>query len=210
MSLFSIPAIGINSLRYASEKDNLKESSMTSVSREKDEETFFNDWTANGFTELEKVLLGGHPAHKNNTKLPTLDSIKIQDPSDDIIQDSIIIDKNCVQEQSPYIFKSTENARNYINGVLLKNPEAIRKGTVNSTIHFFLYCGDIGDRPDPKDPIIIENPPNQDTDTDGDGIPDISDECDKEKGVKKCDGCPCEQVEKRTQKIIQMKLMVFF
>lgn len=184
---FCIPAIGINAIRYSSTSETLPESSMTSDSRKGDDETFFNNWNGgDNFSSLEKNLLKGN--HKDE-QLPSLNEIKKIDELDKIFIDSFIIDKNCskqvIDENKPYIYKSTRELRIYINSELEKNPKALEKGTVDKTIHIFIYC----------DGLILE-PPIQSADddkidSDKDGVIDKIDQCDFEPGEEKCDGCPC-------------------
>jgi hypothetical protein len=138
---FSIPAIGINSLRYNATAASLKESSMTATSRESDEESFFNSWDAEGFAELEALLLKGNFNHKENKGLAFLSEI-IESEGDESIPDSIIIDKNCQIEQPPYLFSSAANARKFINEELEKNTNAIYENGKKGDIHIYIWCGD--------------------------------------------------------------------
>jgi hypothetical protein len=184
---FCIPAFGINAIRYSSKSETLPESSMTSDSRKGDDETFFNNWNGgNNFNLLEKNLLKGNPKAE---QLPSLNEIKKIDKLDKIFIDSFIIDKNCSQqvidENKPYIYKSTRELRKYINTELEKNPKALEKGTVDKTIHIFIYCD--GLIPEPS----IQSADDDKIDSDKDGVIDKIDQCDFEPGEKKCDGCPC-------------------
>lgn len=135
---FSIPAIGINAFRYNADANSLKESSMTYTSREGDEDNFFNSWDADGYLALEKAMLSVNSKNKENVLLSELMNRSI---SNIIIQDSIIIDKSCITEKPPYIFKSTSNARKYINKILVSNPDALKMGTNDNEIHIFTYDG---------------------------------------------------------------------
>lgn len=206
---FSIPVIGINSFRYNSNAESLRLSNITSTSRQDDEKTFFSNWEAVGYADIEQSLLKGNP--KNNKDLPSLYDI-IQSENDDVFPDSIIIDKNCSDEilnqNKPYIFKSTADLRAYLHEILEKNPEAIEKSTVDSKIHLFLYCGKEAYLLNPNDRdndgIINEfdlcpDMPGEKSnkgcpikeDRDRDGVYDENDACPTEKGEKSCDGCPC-------------------
>lgn len=204
-TIFSIPTFGINVFRYDGNAQNIKETSLTITSRVADEENFYNSWQADGFESLEKSLLKGNVKEDN---LPTLSDLMLPDASDDIIQDSVIIDKNCKSEIFPYVFKSAENVRKYMNKVLEKNPDAILEGTENNTIHIFIYCGTeqyLLNKND-KDNDGIDNQfdlcpdlPGEKSnngcpikeDSDKDGVYDENDACPTEKGEKACDGCPC-------------------
>ena len=202
---FSIPAIGINSFRYNYSAPTLKESTMTSTSRSLDEEAFFSSWEADGYLNLENILIKGHPKHKDNTDLAYLAQI-IKSEGDELIPDSIIIDKNC-QEQPPYLFSSTENFRKFLDDQLKKNKNALHENGKSGHIDIFIWCGDgYNTNPDDKDndgvlnefdkcpeqPGEISNNgcPIKD-DTDKDGVYDDEDSCPNEKGDRSCDGCPC-------------------
>ncbi|MFM2392825.1 MAG: hypothetical protein RLZZ546_807 [Bacteroidota bacterium] len=203
--VFSIPAIGINSFRYNNSAPTLKESTMTSTSRSDDEGAFFSSWEADGYVNLENILLNGHPRHKENTDLAYLAEI-IKSEGDELIPDSIIIDKNC-QEQPPYLFSSTENFRKFLDDQLKKNKNALHENGKSGHIDIFIWCGEqYNTNPEDKDndgvlnefdkcpeqPGEISNNgcPIKD-DTDKDGVYDDEDSCPKEKGDKSCDGCPC-------------------
>lgn len=208
---FSIPVIGINSFRYNSNAESLRLSNITSTSRQDDEKTFFSNWEAVGYADIEQSLLKGNPKNKNNKELPSLYDI-IQSENDDVFPDSIIIDKNCSDEilnqNKPYIFKSTADLRAYLNEILEKNPEAIEKSTIDSKIHLFLYCGEEAYLLNPNDrdndgvinekdncPDIAGEKSNSGCpviiDTDGDGVSDDEDQCFDEPGEKECGGCVC-------------------
>jgi hypothetical protein len=207
---FCIPAIGINSVRYDSKTKTLQESTMTSTSREGDQDAFFSNWNGGvDLSELEQNLLKSNPKSQQN---PSLNEIKKIDKLDVIFIDSFIIDKNCsdqvIEYNKPYIFRSTRDLRNYINKELEKNPNAIETGTVNKTIHIFIYCGageyllNKNDRdndgvnnefdacPDLPGEKANKGCPIKE-DIDGDGVYAEDDSCPKEKGDKACDGCPC-------------------
>ncbi len=202
---FSIPAIGINTFRYNSEAEDIKASSMTAIARDADEESFFSNWEADGYLNLENILIKGHPKHKDNTDLAYLAQI-IKSEGDELIPDSIIIDKNC-QDQPPYLFSSTENFRKFLDDQLKKNKNALHENGKSGHIDIFIWCGDgYKLNPDDKDndgvlnefdkcpeqPGEISNNgcPIKD-DTDKDGVYDDEDSCPNEKGEKSCDGCPC-------------------
>ena len=203
---FSIPALGINAFRYNEEAITLNESSMTWRGRKIDDDKFFTTWEGDGFNNLERNLLKGLSNYKNNNDLPSLSKIMQQDASDKIIQDSIIIDKDCQKEESPYLFASTENARKYIDGILAKNPNAIIDNQ-NRPIRIFVWCGQgylLNENDRDNDGVINEqdNCPDESgektnggcpikEDLDKDGVYDEDDACPKEKGDKACDGCPC-------------------
>lgn len=203
---FSIPALGINSFRYKNGAASLKESLMTSISRKKDEGSFFNNWRAEGYSDLEKNLLKVNPKHKNNNELAYLAEI-IKSESDEIIPDSIIIDKNCQTEQRPFLFTSTTNAREFIDEQLKKNKNAIHENGKTGHINIFIWCGDgYNANPDDQDNDGVLNEfdkcpdePGEKTnggcpikeDSDIDGVYDEVDACPTEKGEKACDGCPC-------------------
>lgn len=207
---FCIPAIGINAIRYDSKTETLEESSMTSTSREGDQEAFFSNWNGgDNLSALEQNLLKSNPKAQQN---PSLYEIKKIDNLDKIFIDSFIIDKNCsdqvIQNNKPYIFRSTIDLRNYINKELEKNPKSIEKGTENSTIHIFIYCGageyllnkndrdndgvnnEFDECPDLPGEKANKGCPIRE-DLDGDGVYDEDDSCPKKKGDKACDGCPC-------------------
>jgi len=207
---FCIPAIGINAIRYNSKTETLQESTMTSTSREGDQEAFFSNWNGgDNLSLLEKNLLKNNPKAQQN---PSLYEIKKIDKLDVIFIDSFIIDKNCsdqvIENNKPYIFRSTADLRNYINNELEKNPNALEKGTVNKTIHIYIYCGageyllNKNDRdndgvnnefdacPDFPGEKANKGCPVKE-DIDGDGVYDEDDSCPTEKGDKACDGCPC-------------------
>lgn len=177
---FSIPVIGINSFRYNSNAESLRLSNITSTSRQDDEKTFFSNWEAVGYADIEQSLLKGNPKNENNKELPSLYDI-IQSENDDVFPDSIIIDKNCSDEilnqNKPYIFKSTADLRAYLNEILEKNPKAIEKSTVDSKIHLFLYCGE---------EAYLLNP----NDRDNDGVINEKDNCPDVAGEKSNSGCP--------------------
>jgi hypothetical protein len=179
---FSIPSSGINSFRYNAEADELRLSTMTFDARKEDESTFFSNWNADGFQNLENDLLQGNPKYKKNEDLPNLGTIMKQDASDKIIQDSIIIDNNCRTEKAPFLFQSTENARKYIDGILAKNPNAIKNGTLKGTIHLFFFC-DQGYNFDPND-------------RDSDGVLNEQDDCPDLFGEKDNNGCPVKEIKK--------------
>jgi hypothetical protein len=203
---FCIPVFGMNSLRYKNDASNINETTITSTSRKDDEETFFSKWTAEGFNDLETILSKGNAKNLKNQNLPSLSTIRLKDASDDIIQDSIIIDKSCIAEQSPYLFNSAENARKYINSVLSKNPNALIKGTKNKTIHLFIWCGngyllntnDIDNDGVSNEKDSCPNVPGEKSnngcpkkvDSDGDGFNDDVDQCKDIPG--ECDGCECK------------------
>jgi hypothetical protein len=172
---FSIPALGINSFRYKNEATSLKESLMTSLSRKKDEESFFNNWRADGYSDLEKNLLKVNPKHKNNNELAYLAEI-IKSESDEIIPDSIIIDKKCQTEQRPFLFSSTTNARKFIDEQLKENKNAIHENGKTGHINIFIWCGD----------GYNTNPDDQDND----GVLNEFDKCPDERGEKTNRGCP--------------------
>jgi hypothetical protein len=177
---FSIPALGINSFRYRNEAVSLKESLMTSISRKKDEESFFNYWSADGYSDLEKILLKGHPKHKNNDSLAYLSQIK-KSESDELIPDSVIIDKTCQKEQSPFLFSSTANFRKFIDEQLKKNKNAIYENGKTGHIEIFIWCGD-GYNSNPED-------------RDNDGVLNEIDECPDETGEITNNGCPKNEIE---------------
>lgn len=177
---FSIPALGINSFRYRNEAASLKESLMTSISRKKDEESFFNYWSADGYSDLEKILLKGHPKHKNNDSLAYLSEIK-KSESDELIPDSVIIDKNCQKEQSPFLFSSTANFRKFIDEQLKKNKNAIYENGKTGHIEIFIWCDD-GYNSNPED-------------RDNDGVLNEIDECPDETGEITNNGCPKNEIE---------------
>lgn len=206
---FCIPAIGINAVRYDSKTKTLQESTMTSTSREDDQESFFSSWNGGDkLNALEKTLLKGNP----EVKLPSLKQIKKIDKLDMIFIDSFIIDKNCsyqvIEDNKPYIFKSTGDLRDYINKELEKNPNALEKGTVDKTIHIFTYCGageyllnkndrdndgvnnEFDDCPDLPGEKANKGCPIKE-DRDGDGICDTEDKCPDVRGDRACDGCVC-------------------
>ena len=206
---FCIPAIGINAVRYDSKTKTLQESTMTSTSREDDQESFFSSWNGGDkLNALEKTLLKGNP----EVKLPSLKQIKKIDKLDMIFIDSFIIDKNCsyqvIENNKPYIFKSTSDLRDYINKELEKNPNALEKGTVDKTIHIFTYCGageyllnkndrdndgvnnEFDDCPDLPGEKANKGCPIKE-DRDGDGICDTEDKCPDVRGDRACDGCVC-------------------
>lgn len=203
---FCIPVFGMNSLRYKNDASNINETTITSTSRKDDEETFFSKWTAEGFNDLETILSKGNAKNLKNQNLPSLSTLRLKDASDDIIQDSIIIDKSCIAEQSPYLFNSAENARKYINSVLSKNPNALIKGTKNKTIHLFIWCGngyllnanDIDNDGVSNEKDSCPNVPGEKSnngcpkkvDSDGDGFNDDVDQCKDIPG--ECDGCECK------------------
>lgn len=205
---FSIPAIGINSLRYNATAASLKESSMTATSRESDEESFFNSWDAEGFAELEALLLKGNFNHKENKDLAFLSEI-IESEGDESIPDSIIIDKNCQIEQPPYLFSSAANARKFINEELEKNNNAIYENGKKGDIHIYIWCGDgYNSNPGDRDNDGVSNeldkcPDDRGEktnngcpiikDTDHDGVPDEVDQCVNEPGSKDCGGCKCPE-----------------
>lgn len=157
---------------------------------------------------LEKNLL---KRQSQNDQLPSLNEIKKIDELDKIFIDSFIIDKNCsdqvIKDNEPYIYKSTRDLRKYINSELKKNPKALEKGTVDKTIHIFIYCGGsyLGIEQDiDNDGVLNENDkcPTEPgeltndgcpvkTDSDKDGVLDSNDKCPNEKGEQQCDGCPC-------------------
>lgn len=184
---FSIPSFGINSFRYNEEADELRLSTMTFDSRTEDESTFFSSWIADGFQNFENDLLKGNPNHKKSKDLPSLQKIMKQDASDKIIQDSIIIDNTCRTENAPFLFQSTENARKYIDGILAKNPNAIKNGTPNGRIHLFFYC-DQGYNFDPSD-------------RDYDGVINEQDNCPDVFGEKNNNGCPITDDEEESNRI---------
>ena len=188
---FSIPSFGINSFRYNAEADELRLSTMTFDARSEDESTFFSNWDAAGFLNLENDLLQGNPKHKKNKDLPNLGTIMKQDASDKIIQDSIVIDNNCRTENAPFLFQSTENARKYIDGVLAKNPNAIKNGTLNGTIHLFFYC-DQGYNLDPND-------------RDSDGVINEQDDCPDLFGEKDNNGCPEKELKPEKDSTSEIK-----
>jgi hypothetical protein len=170
---FCIPAIGINAIRYNSKTETLQESTMTSTSREGDQDAFFKNWNgSDNLSALEQNLLKSNPKAQQN---PSLNEIKKMDKLDVIFIDSFIIDKNCsdqaIEDNKPYIFRSTRDLRNYINKELEKNPNALEKGTNNKTIHIFTYCGS-GIVPVPIKPLNVEE------------------QIDTIKGEQPCDGCP--------------------
>lgn len=138
---FSIPVIGINSFRYKNEAFSLKETLMISESRKKDEESFFNNWRADGYSELEKILIKGHPKHKDNDSLAYLWQI-VKSESDELIPDSVIIDKTCLKEQRPYLFSSTANFRKFIDEKLKINKNAIFENGKTGQIKIFIWCGE--------------------------------------------------------------------
>ena len=186
---FCIPAIGINAMRYNSKTETLQESTMTSTSREGDQEAFFSNWNGgDNLSALEQNLLKSNPKAQQN---PSLNEIKKIDKLDLIFIDSFIIDKNCsdqvIEDNKPYIYRSTRDLRNYINKQLEKNPNAVEKGTINKTIHIFTYCG-AGIAPVAIKPLNVE----EHNDTDKDGIIDKIDQCDSIPGPKECVGCPCK------------------
>lgn len=202
---FSIPAIGINSFRYNNSAPTLKESTMTSTSRSSDEEAFFSSWEADGYLNLENILIKGHPKHKVNTGLAYLSEI-INSESDELIPDSIIIDKNC-QEQPPYLFSSTENFRRFLDDQLKKNKNALHENGKSGHIHIFIWCGD-GYKTNPEDrdndgvlnefdkcPDDAGEASNKGCpvikDRDSDGVPDDIDQCIDKSGSKECGGCIC-------------------
>ena len=203
---FSIPALGINSFRYKNGAASLKESLMTSISRKKDEESFFNNWGADGYSDLEKNLLKSTPYNKDNNRLANLAQI-IKSESDEIIPDSIIIDKNCQTEQPPFLFSSTTNARKFIDEQLKKNKNAIHENGKTGHIDIFIWCGDgynVNPEDRDNDGVINEfdkcpDEPGEKSnggcpikeDSDKDGVYDEDDACPAEKGEKACDGCPC-------------------
>jgi hypothetical protein len=203
---FSIPALGINSFRYNNSAPTLKESTMTSTSRSLDEEAFFSSWEADGYLNLENILIKGHPKHKDNNDLAYLAQI-IKSEADELIPDSVIIDKTCQKEQSPFLFSSTANFRKFIDEQLKKNKNAFYENGKSGHIDIFIWCGDgYNLNPDDKDNDGVLNEfdkcPEQPgeissngcpikDDTDKDGVYDDEDSCPNEKGDKSCDGCPC-------------------
>jgi|GEM_PF-5122282 hypothetical protein len=172
---FSIPALGINSFRYKNEAASLKESLMTSISRKKDEESFFNNWSADGYSDLEKILLKGHPKHKKNDSLVYLSQI-VKSESDELIPDSVIIDKTCQKEQPPFLFSSTANFRKFVDDQLKKNKNAIYENGKTGNIEIFIWCGE-GYNVNPED-------------RDNDGVLNEQDNCPDEPGEKTNSGCP--------------------
>lgn len=207
---FCIPAIGINAVRYDSKTKTLPESTMTSTSREGDQDAFFSNWNGgDNLSSLEQNLLKSNPKSQQN---PSLNEIKKIDKLDLIFIDSFIIDKNCsdqvIEENKPYIFRSTRDLRNYINKELEKNPNALEKGTVDKTIHIFTYCGageyllnkndrdndgvnnEFDDCPDLPGEKANKGCPIKE-DRDGDGICDTEDKCPDVRGDRACDGCVC-------------------
>ena len=172
---FSIPALGINSFRYKNEAASLKESLMTSISRKKDEESFFNNWSADGYSDLEKILLKGHPKHKNNDSLVYLSQI-VKSESDELIPDSVIIDKTCQKEQPPFLFSSTANFRKFVDDQLKKNKNAIYENGKTGHIEIFIWCGE-GYNVNPDD-------------RDNDGVLNKQDNCPDEFGSQSNEGCP--------------------
>jgi hypothetical protein len=203
---FSIPAIGINSFRYNYNAPTLKESTMTSTSRLSDEEAFFSSWDAEDYSNLENILLKANPNQKENNDLAYLTEI-INSESDELIPDSIIIDKNCQSEQPPFLFSSTSNARKFINKKLEKNGNALVEQGKSGDIHLFIWCGDgYITNPDDldNDGVLNESDLCPDAfgevsnkgcpiikDRDGDGVPDDIDQCVDKPGSKDCGGCIC-------------------
>jgi hypothetical protein len=172
---FSIPALGINSFRYNNSAPTLKESTMTSTSRSLDEEAFFSSWEADGYLNLENILIKGHPKHKDNNDLAYLAQI-IKSEADELIPDSVIIDKTCQKEQSPFLFSSTANFRKFIDEQLKKNKNAFYENGKSGHIDIFIWCGDgYNLNPDDKD---------------NDGVLNEFDKCPEQPGEKSNSGCP--------------------
>jgi hypothetical protein len=100
----------------------------------------------------------------------------IKSESDELIPDSVIIDKTCQKEQSPFLFSSTANFRKFIDEQLKKNKNAIYENGKTGHIEIFIWCGD-GYNSNPDD-------------RDNDGVLNEIDECPEQPGEISNNGCP--------------------
>jgi hypothetical protein len=210
---FSIPAIGINTIRYNADATNLKESTMTSDARDADERTFFSNWEAKGFLDLENKLLKGHSQHKKNEGLVSIWEIMESEQSDKI-PDSYIIDKNCSDEilnkYKPFIFRNTTDLRAFLDEQIKINNKSFEKYVIDGKIKLFVWCGEYAYLNNPNDqdndgvpneidkcPKISGDKSNNGcpivADSDRDGVPDDQDQCPNESGQKECAGCICKK-----------------